>query len=128
MLARQILYPLPNGRKRNPPPKGSRYMFFPDLTLPAVPHFDAADHEVWWGKYLIKRFTRPAPNLEAILTTLEKSNWSEHVPMIVMPNGNRLNKYQIHDAVKTWNESSLGEFIALHGDGMGLGIRWERLK
>jgi hypothetical protein len=128
MLARQILYPLVNIGKGKSLNGRCRNRSFPDLTLPAVPRFNADNHEVWWGSHLVKRFTRPAPNLEAILTALEKSNWSEHVGTIFTPKGNRLSKYQLHEAIKTWNESSLGKFIALHGDGLGQGIRWERLK
>jgi hypothetical protein len=128
MLARQILYPLVNAGKGKKLNGRYRNGSFPDLTLPAVPRFNADNHEVWWGSHLVKRFNRPAPNLEAILTALEKSNWSEHVATILTPKGDRLSKYQLHEAIKTWNESSLGKFIALHGDGLGQGIRWERLK
>ena len=71
-LAGQILYPLSKVWK----PK----LGFPDLTLPAAPSWDEALMVLHWGGKVIERFTRPAPNLVALLNTLQKHDWPPSRP------------------------------------------------
>jgi hypothetical protein len=118
-LASQILYPL---SKRWQPKRG-----FPDLTLPAAPSWDEALVVLHWGGKVIERFTRPAPNLVALLNTLQKHGWSPWTPNPFRATAKHSAQYLLREAIKNWSYSPIAKFIRLHGDGSDTGFLWERL-
>lgn len=135
LLSRQFLYPLSKRQgaaevKRRPGGLGKSNLSlrFPDLSLPAVRYWHPDNRELWWGDHLVKRLMRPAPVLEAILSTFQISHWSERIFDILTPTGIRINKYQLKDVVSTWNDSPGADYFRLHRDGSGLGVRWERMR
>jgi len=92
------------------------------------PHWSADRRELWLADELVKRFTRPAPNLELILSGFQELDWPQQMDDPLPPLSAVDQKERLHDSIKRLNRCQLPAQIKFRGDGSGCGIRWELMK
>jgi hypothetical protein len=90
-----------------------------------VPRWDAEMRELRVGDWVVKRFRRPAPDQEVVLTVLEEQGWAKHVEDPLSPQHGQDPKQRFHDTLKRLNKGQKPRLIRFMGDGQGTGLRWE---
>src|SRR5262245_24013350 len=88
------------------------------------PHWDAAAHELRWGRLLVKRFRVPAPNQERILTGFEEEGWPPHIDDPLPAHAGYDAKQRLHETIKSLNRHHACRAIVFCGDGAGKGVCW----
>jgi hypothetical protein len=92
----------------------------------AIPRWDATGRTLWFGS-LIKRFTVPAPNQEAVLAAFENDGWPSCIPD-PMPAAEAIDaKRRLHDTINRLNRCHQWRAIRFGGNGIGSGICWRRI-
>lgn len=91
------------------------------------PRYIAAEHALYVGDKLIRKFKHPSPRQEGVIAAFEKAGWPTQ---IANPFANPTSlakqhkaKQFLHDAIKRLNETQT--VITFHGSGDGLGVSWE---
>ena len=84
-------------------------------------------HELCLDGVLVKKFKRPAPELEVILSAFQRNGWPPSIKSPFPLRSGQNPKTRVHDAIKRLNVSLKHRFIVFHGDGTGLGVCWELL-
>jgi hypothetical protein len=87
--------------------------------------WDESRRTLYLGHIVVKRFRRPAPDLELLVETFQKHGWIRRIddPLSRRP-GIHL-KQRLHDTIKNLNRSLDNPLIRFYGDGTGRGICWE---
>jgi len=90
------------------------------------PRWDLTGGELWLGQQCLWRRTRPAKNLQLILTAFEEEGWPPRIddPLFGSVSNAR---DRLHKAVRGLNRSLLVPAIEFHRDGTGQGICWRLL-
>ncbi len=92
-----------------------------------LPRWDATARTFWFGPQLIKRFTVPAPNQEAVLAAFEKHVWPGCIPD-PLPAADAIDaKRRLHDTINRLNRCHQCGAIRFGGNGIGSGICWRRI-
>lgn len=89
-----------------------------------LPAWDAEARELWVGRQLVKRFTRPAPMLELVLAAFQELAWPPHVDDPMPPNHGIVPMERLRDTVRRLNRCQEPQRIRFESDGLGMGIRW----
>jgi hypothetical protein len=92
---------------------------------PPAPHWDRENRVLCVGPHLAKRFKRPSPNQEAILTVFEEEGWPHRIDDPLRPDGDQHPKQRLHDTIKWLNRHHHHRLIRFRGDGTGEGVCWE---
>lgn len=92
-----------------------------------VPRWDAVERELWFGDLLLKRFGRPAPNVELILATFEEEGWPERIDDPLPPRANSDEATRLRNQVHALNKRLKKRLIFFYLDGTGKGICWKPL-
>lgn len=71
------------------------------------PRWDAEEHALFWHGACVKRFTKAAPNEEAILAAFDRALWPSTVPSstIILPTGEVCSKRQLKYTVRHLNRA-----------------------
>jgi hypothetical protein len=89
-----------------------------------------ASHPVWRGRVLwfrgraVKRFGRPAPDVELILSALQEQNWVRFIDDPLPPKTERDPKDRLHRAIQNFNGRIHLPLLKLRGDGTGTRVGW----
>ena len=73
---------------------------------------------------LIKRFRRPAPVLDLILSAFQEEGWPPQLDDPIPPTLEVDSVTRLHDATNRLNRTQKPRLIVFFGDGTGRGIRW----
>jgi hypothetical protein len=96
------------------------------LLLPDITYYDRELRELWAQGELVKRFTQPAPDQHAILSTFEESGWPRHIDdPLPHKRGRQAANLRLRDAIKRLNRHQQRSLLQFRGDGTGEGLRWE---
>ncbi len=87
-----------------------------------LPIWDAEHHELRFGRRLVKRFSRPAPNQELILAAFQELGWPARIDNPLGGKHKRAHEH-LRDSVKRLNRGQ--NILHFSADGTGEGIRWE---
>jgi hypothetical protein len=90
-----------------------------------VPSWDARLHELRLGHRLVKRFSRPAPAQEAILSAFEEEDWPPAIDDPLPAQYNQDPKRRLHYTIRNLNRGQKPLCIRFFINGNGETIRWE---
>lgn len=90
-----------------------------------VPQWNAANRELSVDGGVVKRFRRPAPTLELVLSAFEEEGWPPHLDDPLPPEHNIDPQQRLRDTVRRLNGCQEPMRIRFESDGLGAGIRWE---
>jgi hypothetical protein len=137
---------LANGSESRPGDRGSPVLYILsgsatpialDIRAPLLPRYDASARELWLGGFVLRRFSKPAKNQEAILKAFEEEgqqNGGRWPPTIDDPiSGSTLDPIKrLHNALDVLNTTIADDavkagapcYIKFATDGTGQGVRW----
>jgi hypothetical protein len=72
----------------------------------------------------LKRFGRPAPDVELILEALQEQNWIPFIDDPLPPKDGRDPKRRLHRAIQNFNLRLDLRLLRLRGDGTGTRVGW----
>jgi hypothetical protein len=82
------------------------------------PRWDRERRELWYGERLLKRYRRPAPHQEAILSAFQEEGWPSRIDDPLKPGKRK-------DALQGLNSALANQPLQFEGDGTGEGILWK---
>jgi len=95
------------------------------------PSWNRTRRQLWLGDLLLKEFRRPARSQQEVLDVLQERGWSNEgisFPRLAdEPEELARTKARLHATLRNLNNGLPRGSIWFHGDGTGLGIRWELL-
>src|SRR5262245_34098147 len=89
-----------------------------------VPRWSATARELRVDGRVLKRFRRPAPNLELVLAAFEEMGWPRHLDDPLPPEHGIDPHDRLHYTVKRLNQCQALHTIHFESDGRGAGISW----
>jgi hypothetical protein len=88
----------------------------------AAPHWDEAEHTLYWHGRLVKRYRYEAPNQELVLSAFQSRGWVSRVEVALPEDGGGSYKERLHDTIKSLNRSVRP---LLHFRQFGSHVSWE---
>ena len=79
---------------------------------------------LWFRGHALKRFGRPAPDVELILEALQEQNWIPFIDDPLPPKRGRDSKRRLHMAIQNFNRRLDLPWLRLRGDGSGTRVGW----
>jgi hypothetical protein len=76
-----------------------------------LPRWDPVHRELWLGRYLVKRFRRPAANQILIIVAFQEQNWQEHVDDPLSGKSGMNAKKRLHDTIKQLNRNQVNPLL-----------------
>ena len=92
-----------------------------------MPRWERKSGTLYVGQQVVKRFMRPSPNQEIVLTTFEEEGWPDRIDDPLPPARNVAPKRRLHDTIKWLNRNQELRLLHFSGDGTGEGICWKAL-
>jgi hypothetical protein len=90
-----------------------------------TPRWDNEDRVLWVAGRIVKRYSRPSPNQEAVLRAFEEEGWPCRIDDPLPPKGEMVPKARLHDTIKWLNRNQEHCLLRFLGDGTGEGLCWE---
>lgn len=90
-----------------------------------APRWDPVLRELYLGTALVKRFKRPAPHQELILTALQEEGWPVRIDDPLPHSPGQDARQRLHEAIKGLNRHQAIPLLRFVGDGTGKGLRWQ---
>lgn len=90
-----------------------------------MPSWNADLRELRLGAKLVKRFRRPAPNQELILSAFEEEHWPVRIDDPLPQQPGRDAPQCLHDTINHLNRAQANPLIHFAGDGTGRGVLWK---
>jgi hypothetical protein len=109
-----------NERLRHDPPHPSRA-----ISAASTPLWDPETREFSVGRQLLKRFTRPAPVLDLVLSSFQELGWPLRLDDPLPPAKDIVAAERLRDTVRRLNRCQNPHLIRFSSDGMGRGVRWQ---
>jgi hypothetical protein len=101
----------------------------PLLAVPDGPFYDRELRELLLGKMLVKRFSQPAPEQEAILRRFQDEQWKRRITSpLAAHNFDEDPRLRLHYAVRRLNRHQIHPLISFYRDGTGDGICWQTVQ
>jgi hypothetical protein len=91
------------------------------------PVWDAQRQELTFGGVVVKRFKVPAPNQELVLASFQEEGWPVRIDDPLPPRPEIDSKRRLQDTITSLNRCQVHKLIAFHGDGHGVGVKWEAI-
>jgi len=88
------------------------------------PSWDDQTRILRLGPHIVKRFTQPAPDQEAILAAFEEAGWPRKIDDPLPPKGKIGPKQRLRATIRGLNGHQKKKVIRFFGDGTGEGICW----
>lgn len=92
-----------------------------------LPYWDRDRRELSIGHVLVKKFKRPAPLQEAILTTFAELGWPPRIDDPLRPLNGRNQKQRLRVTIAKLNRGHRRRLIRFYSDGRGKGICYENI-
>jgi hypothetical protein len=92
-----------------------------------MPKWDGEIRVLYLGQQIVKRYLRPSPNQDVLLSAFEEEGWPCHIDDPFPLKGEIDPKRRLHDTLKWLNRYQENRLLRFSGDGRGEGIRWEAL-
>lgn len=89
-----------------------------------VPEWDPDLRILSVGGRVVKKFVRPSPNQEAVLTAFQKEGWPTWIADPLSNRSTSDGKNRLHETIKSLNKSQSNAVIRFRGDGTGEGLMW----
>jgi hypothetical protein len=90
-----------------------------------IPHWSSQRRELSYAGVVVKRFRRPAPNQELVLTAFEEESWTVRIDDPMPPQAGKDSKQRLHDTINALNRNQVQPLLRFLGDGTGEGICWK---
>jgi hypothetical protein len=107
---------LENGHQQTPPIETS--------IARLVPEWDAEDKVLRFNGAVVKQFTFPAPNQEAVLAAFQEEHWPRRIDDPLHPTSEQDARRRLNDTIRYLNQKMVNPFIRFRGDGTGTGVAW----
>jgi hypothetical protein len=91
------------------------------------PRWRAGRRELWFGRELVRRFRKAAPNQERLLTAFEESNWPAGLDDPLPSTHGIVASHRLRETVKRINRGLRCDLIHFGTDGSGKRACWRRL-
>jgi hypothetical protein len=91
----------------------------------SMPRWDGKASVLYFGRQVVKRYSRASRNQEIILHTFEEEGWPHRIDDPLSPSGSVDPKRRLHDTIKWLNRNHEVRLLWFFGDGTGEGIRWK---
>ncbi len=91
----------------------------------ATPCWNAPRRELCLSSEIIKRYLRPAPNQETILSVFQEEKWPARIDDPLPQLGGLVPARRLHDTIKGLNRNQQICRIHFRSDGSGKGVVWE---
>jgi hypothetical protein len=92
-----------------------------------APRWDVNDSILYFGDQVIKRYPRPSPNQQLILSAFEEEGWPRRVDDPLPPNRGTERKQRLRDTIRWLNRGHEVTLLAFSADGTGKGVCWRAL-
>jgi len=92
-----------------------------------LPHWDRDRRVLYIGQQIVKRYSRPSPNQDLVLSAFEEEGWPSHVYDPLPHKDKGVAKKRLHDTIIWLNRNHEARLLRFRGDGSGEGICWERV-
>ena len=92
---------------------------------PEVPTWDGDLHEMWFGGRMIKRFVRPAPAQELILSVFQEEGWPSGIDDPLPARSCQDPKRRLHYTVQNLNRGQKPQRLHFFINGNGQIVRWQ---
>jgi hypothetical protein len=89
------------------------------------PHLERWTRTLFFNGRVVKRFARPAPNVEAIFDAVEQQNWAQRIKNPFPTVRSRDRKRHLHETIQNINRRLDHRLLVFRGDGTGRGILWQ---
>lgn len=89
------------------------------------PRWDPICRVLRVGQHVVKRYRRPSPNQEAVLSAFQEDGWPQRIDDPLSPQGDQDPKCRLRDTIKWLNRNQQQRLICFRGDGTGEGVCWE---
>ncbi|HEY7313351.1 MAG TPA: hypothetical protein VH643_28640 [Gemmataceae bacterium] len=89
------------------------------------PRWDGLVRELTLGRRLVKRFRRPGPNQECILTAFEGLGWPERIDDPLPREHGVPSLVRLRETVKSLNQGHVQPLLRFRIEPSGRGIRWK---
>ncbi len=89
-----------------------------------IPVWDPQTREFSVGKQLLKRFTRPAPILDIVLSSFQELDWPLRLDDPLPPVRDIVSAERLRDTVRRLNRCQNPHTVRFSSDGLGTGVRW----
>jgi hypothetical protein len=91
---------------------------------PTTPVWDPLCRTLWWGPLLVKRYRRPAPSQELILSSFQEQGWRHRIDDPLIRTADSDHRERLHTAIKCLNRGQLHPVLRFTSNGTGTGICW----
>jgi hypothetical protein len=89
------------------------------------PYWERWTRTLFFNGRVVKRFARPAPNVEAILDAFEQQNWAQRINNPLSSVRGRDRKRHLHETIQNINRRLDHRLLVFRGDATGRGILWQ---
>ena len=89
------------------------------------PYWERWTRTLFFNGRVVKRFARPAPNIEAIFEAFEQQNWAQRIKNPLSSVRGRDQKRHLHETIQNINRRLDHRLLVFRGDGKGRGILWQ---
>jgi hypothetical protein len=89
------------------------------------PHWDPCVRALYLEDLIVKKFKRPAPHQELVITSFHELGWDRRIDDPIPQEKGMDPKDRLHDTIKKLNRGQLNPVIRFYGDGTGRGVCWE---
>lgn len=89
-----------------------------------LPTWDESKRELRVGSVVVKRFHKPSPNQELILTAFEEQNWQHRIFDPIPYHPDICPTERLRATIRSLNQRHESPVIRFHGDGSGQAITW----
>lgn len=97
------------------------------LLRPGVPRWDKKLRQLSFDGQIVKRFSVPAANQEAVLLAFEEAGWPPSIddPLPFLPEQRA--KERLHATIRCLNANQQNRVLRFRGDGTGEAVLWQPL-
>jgi hypothetical protein len=92
-----------------------------------LPRWDRESHVLYLGQQVVKRYKRPSPNQDIVLSAFEEEGWPGRIYDPLPPKDEVVTKNRLHATIKWLNLNQETRLLRFRGDGTGEGVCWERV-
>jgi hypothetical protein len=91
------------------------------------PRWDHESRVLYLGGQVVKRFKRPSPNQDRVLSAFEEEGWPNRIYDPLPPKDEVVTKNRLHATIKWLNLNQETRLLRFRGDGTGECVCWERV-
>jgi hypothetical protein len=89
-----------------------------------MPSWNSEKCELFFGRFLVKKFRVPAWNQQSVLRTFEDAKWPVRIDDPLLRSTRIDPKKRLHETIAALNRNQVNRLIRFCGDGSGRGVTW----